>query len=448
MPCATKRVSWDAIEDRLHRTVPASLFDLLRDLKSRVPDPYFYVADYSYGKLIIDRGHFRPPCQEHACRDCAGLVKSLLQQKDYIPAPLSLILQGCVEIFVEYSEERGAGRQAPIRMLRSSEMFGVFETLDRLMAVEDQRPFWSLSSGSRSIFIIAPLGDERLIEKLAAQVGTHISWREGQRPHWKLVETVTQNKHPWKSQVLILPKPMIDAAKASPGFFHALLETGWRQSVRVRHTSAEDAVLRGSIQQSLNALSLPQGELFQYVTVRHFLDMARGLAPVFQSADEQDIQAGPFMEFCTDLQSALKKLRHEYVPIVLQPTLLDKHGESGYYSLRCPTLLGPKPPEKRERPLLDLVTSYKHLFHELEGDNAKLLSQENITFYVRRPDSSKMGLLDGIKPNNDVPLEDFYPAGPKNNNMLFLGSPFLLAVARIMRVSGVREKSRAVSKVS
>jgi hypothetical protein len=432
-PCGTRQIGWDEVRGKLAEILPQEVCSELGNLTASLKQPEFFLANYDYGKLVVDRGEFRSPCVPEYCQSCKALHKTLHQDNSYTPIPLAAIVSGCVEIFIEYEQEEGLPRHAPLRIIRRSEVFGVFEALDRALCATTAKPSWSVSSGSRSIWIIAPTGDVRLPRELGKLLGTNIMWNAERHPHWKLVECVVRNRHDWHTEILLFPKTLIESIKRAPALFNLLLQIGWKQSSRLRHIATEDADLREAVHRALKAFSLPQGELFQYVTIRHLLDVVRGEATVFRASDGTQSQAGPFDVFNGYLQTALKNMHLSYSPVVMQPACLDRPGEVGYYSLRCPSVPGPRPPKIRES-LAQVASSYRDVIQEIGGERAELLGEANVSFFVKTTSDQRPLPESSVAANEALPLSDFYPGQRSSkSNGLFTASPFLLAVARIVR---------------
>ena len=432
--CSTRQVTWDEVRGKLSNVFPEEVCAELSALITKLKQPDLFVISYGYGKLIVDRGQFKSPCAPEDCGSCNALHKNLYQENSYTPIPLSAILDGCVEVFIEYPHEDGPPRHAPLRIMRKTETFGVFETLDRVLNTAAVKPSWNVSSGARSIWIIAPTGDTRLPRELGKLLQTNIAWNAERHPHWKLVESVVRNRHDWNTEILVFPKSLVDSIRKAPALFNALLQIGWKQSSRLRHIATEDADLREAVHRALKMYNLPQGELFQYVTIRHFLDVIRGEASVFQASDGGASQAGPFDAFNGYLKTALRSMHLDYCPVVMQPASLEKPGEIGYYSLRCPSVPGPRPPRIRES-LAQVASSYRDVIHELGGERSELLADSNLRFYVRMM-ADQQPLRDScVTTSEELPLSDFYPRQKvsSKDSGLFKASPFLLAVARIVR---------------
>lgn len=175
----------------------------------------------------------------------------------------------------------------------------------------------------------------------------------------------------------------------------------------------------------------PQGELHHYSTVRHLLDIASGSAPAFQPTHRSRIDAGPF----TQLQGSLCGLlalakKDDYFPLILGPAHLEHEGEVGYYSLRCPSVPGPKPPEASN--YADIPGSISDAIDEFREEPSVNLDFERTTFFARTGDFS-MDAKPAEGKSSRLPVEELVPA-PQGK--VFLNSTFFVSGARVVRRNG------------
>jgi hypothetical protein len=434
MSCSTRQVSWTDVRGRLE-SFPVPVLEALDSLVNRNNSKQFYVTSYSYGQLIVDNGQFKTPCDPDRCEACRGL----LADASYSNVPLTGILDGSAEIFTDaFSAEEGQ-RVVPLKLLRRADIFGVFETLDYLLKAPTNRAPWSVSSGARSIWIIAPLGDARLPQYLSEVTDTDIDWTETD-PHWKLVENATRNLHPWNSELLIFPHSVVKAVRRSTQIFSFLLELGWTQSSRLRDAATEDTELLKSANQVLRRMKVPQGELYHYRTIRHFQEMIRGVVPVFQSSNRVP-PAGPFHAFADQLTKVARQTRSTVNPVVLQPGHLEREGDVGYYSFRCPSVPGPHLPPTTFA-FSEIAEAYRDILQRLTRDRSSSFGLSSTKFFVRPVPQTRVPT--GMVSVKDLPADDFYRmADPSmKSDGLYLNSPFLVAGMRICRSDAQQVASR------
>jgi hypothetical protein len=424
MPCTTRQISWPEVREKLTR-FPQVFREALDSLLTRADSKNFHVTSYPYGQLVVENGQFKSPCDPRHCAAC----RELLASASYSDVPLAAVLQGYCEIFVESSNREEGQHVVPLKLLESNDIFGVFETLDRLLNSPTGRSPWCVSSGARSIWIISPLGDARLPELLSELIEEDVDWTETD-PHWKLVESVTRTKHPWSSEVLIFPQSVIKMVRKSSQLFSFLLELGWRQSRRLRDASTEDADLLRAVNQIFRKTKVPQGELYHYRTIRHFQELIRGVIPAFQSSNCTS-PAGPFQPFTELLKKVARQTKSSVNPVVLQPGHLQNDGDVGYYSFRCPSVPGHLP--ACAFAFSEIAEAYRDILLRLKREHPNSFGSGDTQFFVRP--TPKIKVPHGLKSARDLPAGDFYAVDNSNSRLdgLYMNSPFLVAGVRIRR---------------
>jgi hypothetical protein len=423
--CVSK-VRWTEVKEQV-MAVNKGLGSYLDEIDGQLSKADLYVARYDYGKLMVNRGRFSTPCDVDPCEECKALSSSV----GYSCIPFALLLERCVEVFLDYGMEEYCDnghppeeelRLVPLRLLGAGEVFGVFELLDSVLNGRIVQPPWSVSAGTRSVWIVAPMGDERIHNSIRKKTG--VRWGERTRPHWKLIAALERST--WQVSVLIFPDWILKAAAESTALRLFLLETGWKQSTNLRQSSLSDANLQTSfLKQYIKA---PLGELYQYATIRHILDIATGVAPAFQPAARAKIPGGPFSEVEAKLRDMLKDIAKNYQPIVLQPGHLSQAGDVGYYSFRCPSVPGPKLPKVTN--YADIPGTVHEVLKFLRKNPDLPLDFGKTTFFARSGDYSVENHADYL------PMDEFFSPKPeklKAHGEVYLNSPFFVAGARIVR---------------
>lgn len=170
---------WGAVAPRLMEVNPA-LSGALSELSSEHDG--FFEATYRYGELILDSGRFQAPCSRRDCEGCA----QLLAETSYSGTPLAVVLSKSAEVFIDEPWDAKNPRLMPLRLFQTGGMFGVFEVLDRLLGTPAIDPIWSVSAGSRSIWIIAPLGDDRIARRFKEKASSfpRTAWAPCRTGNW------------------------------------------------------------------------------------------------------------------------------------------------------------------------------------------------------------------------------------------------------------------------
>jgi hypothetical protein len=454
-PC--RRVEWVSWEQLLSMldVCSAEMRIALRGLPccdSKLP-----ILEYRYGDAIVESGEFHPPCDSRHCSDC-NKVANLAR---YASIPLSLVLDGCAEIFLDYPWHFQDGRRTPLGVLGKGELYGVFEVLDLLLGIPQSAPMWNVSAGVRSVWVMAPLGNANMLRTL---LGDGRIW-DDHSPHWQLVRAVTAKRTTWKTRIVLLPQITEELLLSERGriFFRNLLQVGWKQSAALRHVAVEDARLHERLKDQLRNASSQLGELYQFVTIKHWINILKGDTPAFQPMHRFKEEGGPFSEFAEQLSHALvenaTKFAVQYTPVLLRPGCLKQEGDAGYYSFRCPSLLGPKMPTVKA--YSQLPSDFAVMIGKIKDEWASKLKPPTLKYFVQPPklptDSSpghrngseKLQCAPaasqeqrrrespfehvGVYYADDLAEQDLAPTAVDEKVHLYWGSPFFVSGVRLSR---------------
>jgi hypothetical protein len=295
------------------------------------------------------------------------------------------VLEGCTEVYLDYPWDFQDGRRAPLGVLGKGELYGVFEVLDVLLGIQQSAPLWNVSSGVRSVWVMAPLGNANLLRTL---LGEGRVWND-HSPHWQLIQAVTRNRTDWKTRIVLLPQLTEEVISSGNGrsLFRTLLQVGWKQSAALRHVAVEDARLHERLKDRLRSAGGPLGELYQFATIKHWINILKGDSPLYQPLHRFDEEGGPFSEFASSLSGALvensSKLKFKYTPVLLRPGYLKEKGDVGYYSFRCPSLLGPKMPAVKT--YSQLPSDFAVMIKEIKEEWAHKLKPPILKYFVQPP---------------------------------------------------------------
>jgi hypothetical protein len=188
---------------------------------------------------------------------------------------------------------------------------------------------------------------------------------------WEFVRAIARKKANWYSRIVFIPADWLvadrDASRRLDLWVH---RTAWRQS-RLLHLH----VAHDTIELADETL------LVTYHTARHLRLIAGGDAPAFhliRNDEPAHMLAGPFHEVRTVLEKALSKAKIKHTPLILQPFHLTASGDSGYFSLSRPTLLGPRLPPQRRNQAEALDDIWKNM-QEIHGQRRSCLDLEQTT---------------------------------------------------------------------
>lgn len=368
------QVKWTSVRERVAKLNPG-LADAMDKVAKRLRNVRLYEARYRYGNLIANRGALvPPPCDSRElapCTECSALHSAGGNNTSRLP--MMLILENCAEVFTSDGLHSAVQRRTiPLNLLQQGELFGVFETSDRMIERPQWSPWW-VSAGARSVMVLAELGNAKTAQQINKAVGTTVvSTQSKHRPAaWELIKHVSSclteddgSPTQWQTTVLIIPDEWLLAPEAE-ALKALVLATAWRQVDELRRQMIDDF-------HSAHAQLLPAAvgvdQQYYHATLRHLVAIAIGRMPAFEPVTPARA-AGPFTSFQRFLVS---KQIGSHFPAMLQPALLANSGNAGYYSFACPTLLHPLRSDRKDhgrtfQGFMDLVRNQLASYAERAG---------------------------------------------------------------------------------
>ena len=192
-----------------------------------------------------------------------------------------------------------------MRLLGRGEFFGVFETLDALFGQPTEVPPWGVTSGARSVLVLASQMSGRTVRWLTtslAEPGNPTRQalpaivRSIQQDGWEYVRHMVGGKlqegtREWTTEVLVLPGATRPRLRSDPSATESLLaiaEVGWCQSRPLRgHLLDEENLV---LNDYLAPRKIHRDERISMLGVlRQILAMARGELPAFAPANSETV---------------------------------------------------------------------------------------------------------------------------------------------------------------
>jgi hypothetical protein len=379
-----KKVGWQKISSEVkgaNEELWKSLQPVMSKLKRQKGSPQLIVAEYPYGSLLVDDGSFRLPCDDLP-GDCSAECNEIRSELNYSYIPLGLVLDNSVEVFImrEGGYMKMGTRLVPLRVLSKGELFGVFETLDSITGIRNPKPYWSVSSGARSVVIMAPLNDKAVLKKIDNGFSCSVPRLDAGHHDWEFIQCVAQAQglH-WRTRVLLFPKWVTDEDPLLTVLQKDIFTTGWHQIAPLRSYVIDEAkIAKTFMHHSSKRVSRHTAELYYYFTLRHILAISKGELPAFQPVTPAREQSGPFLQF-QDAMNSINVLK--YYPVILQPGILAARGDAGYYSVNRPSLLSPVPEKFPLKTRKELV---EEIERALDGLPAKARDDANLDFNEMR----------------------------------------------------------------
>lgn len=353
-----ERLTWESAHNRVE-TVNPKLAELLTRKSRRLTKKQkcLFSARYPYGSMLVRKGHFcLPDSTPHdATRaECESSV-------GYSRIPLALVINNCVEVYVErhfnpLNLEAGEHRSTivvPLRILKKGELFGVFEVVDVLTFPPPSPSVpWEVSSGARTVHLLAPFADEKKIDAINVELGTSLSKNDIKEDSWRLLRSVASRTSPqWHAEVLLFPKQWIMGDDVDSRCFREhLYRLAWEQSINLRDAGVAESQVSEVILSLRNTIrNLGQIALLHIPpNLRHLVAIGMGTAIAFEPLAPhlklKRYELGPFgecQEFLLNHKYKGETKSFQSCPVILQPCHLRNSGDVGYYSISRPSLFGP-----------------------------------------------------------------------------------------------------------
>lgn len=291
------------------------LFNVLSKLE-KINAIDFYKVRLPFGLNFIHKGRINTEIFK-------GRVPGSLS---YSTIPLSLVLKGACEVFVEMID-----RVVPLNIIRPNELFGVFEVLSYLCGIQ-AKPSWSVSSGARSCFLLPKISNSikhsALKKKFNMVSGAPISLSE----HHSIFSEICKNSE-WATELIIFPKDLLTSNTPTALFFQKyLFEIGWKNSEHLRSSVNLD-FLWNSFAEIIKKRNL-KPNIYVMDSLKHLVMLGLGLLPGFRA-----VKNNALMDFEL-IKAAYKESYGLASPIIFEPAFCKKTKKENYvyYSLGYPTI--------------------------------------------------------------------------------------------------------------
>ena len=194
---------------RIVRAIRPDFADVIDDIS---PDERYklYLIKYPYGALALDKGIFQLPNSDRHLvpinhSSISNKIKDNLGYSGTIP--LGLVLSNGFESYIH----------TPSRILPSAFMVkGKFLSLWRVLEEGETYyigPFWSYSSGARSICMVPKITDSAGYKNLKSKYGLKLPIPQRLCDHWSVFSHIANHPNfsqPWKAEILFFSKDWLD----------------------------------------------------------------------------------------------------------------------------------------------------------------------------------------------------------------------------------------------
>jgi hypothetical protein len=323
-------VSWESVKQQVKK-VAYDIYETIERL-DLTTNHKIYKVRYPYGAMIVGKGGIcNIPNKDGILVPLTDISISKKMKDDlgysFNAIPMSLILSGQVELFVEND-------------LKEIETFGVYKAglMLALRGVLDYgrsyqaKNFWLMTSGSRTLFSLASIFDSASFHRLKKYFNLSIDKSSIKQDVWPLFAALANNKEfpiTWHTEHLFFGKEWLKPPKNDGwrAFRLALFERSWRLSAHGRNIDIVNHIWN---------LFKHDKKIAEHIfqMIKYVVEASLGQALLYRPVDNSNI-AGPFTDF-TDILLNVYGLK-KYAPIIMCAGNFDFHDKyQGYVSIQKP----------------------------------------------------------------------------------------------------------------
>jgi len=353
-----------------------------------------YIARYSYGAMIIDKGIFSLPNPEGKIvplrhHTIPENVKTDLEFDGTIP--VGLVTKNSIESFMA-----SVDRVTPFTRFCAGDILALWRIFDKGKSYQEA-PFWSIFSGARSICMLPKITDQNGYRQLKQKYNFSLPIPKNLQNHWNIFSYLANHdefSEPWTSEIIFFSKKWF-SFKEDPEwiqFYYLLLDKVWQGSPFTRNKMMFDYFF-SVIREKRNLKPNP----YLADTLAHVMAISSGEAPAFVPA--RDSTAAPIHGlqkiFIEDYR--LKK----YPPVIMHTHHFSlEENIPVYYSFEIPTTIQFSPRSNSALTTMAELRGIKHitevLVQEIQAGKLgiertplfDLVQHLKIDFYHNEKDSS------------------------------------------------------------
>ncbi len=332
----TEEVTWEQIRTTI-KEKNQELYEIIENINPN-QELTFIKASYPFGAKIIDHGKLYLPTNtgKNLSIQDDTINKSFREKLQYSPIPLGLLLNKASDVYLATEQ-----RDIPLIQLSPGNLFGIFEITSILSGITPE-PRWCISSGSRFMFMLPNIDDEKSNQRLNATLGTDIKSPKSFADHNQIfiqlaTQTASENT-PWHSEVLFFTDKWFERP-ATDSTWAVLYNYLFKYNTLQIGNSYKDPTFELIWKFCEKNLGNNDLNLSSYLisTIKHLIAIATGVMPGFCNADTKE-EIGP-TKLIQDIYTQIYQLENQ-LPTLMHPYHQTKGQiiKPSYYSLSFPTL--------------------------------------------------------------------------------------------------------------
>ena len=330
-----QEITWDQIRESI-KIKDYELFSVIENIS---PSKEFSLikANYSFGSKIVDNGLLELPLiSGNTLPITSSNIPNHIKRKlSYSPIPLGFLSNKSGEVYIE-----NGNRSFPLALLGAGKLFGLFEITDILVGIMPE-PNWSVSSGSRFMFMLPNISEECGYKRFNKELGISVSAPKSFVEHGKIF--IKLCNHPdymknWQNEVIFFTNKWFKNSLSDPiwsVFYNYLFKSNALQRSRSYKDSTFEIIWSYSQKAILNEMKELPHRLLN--SIKYLIAIATGIMPAFCNADSSEESAPS--RLIQKLYTEIYQL-NDYIPTLMYPYHQIKGNilRPSYFSISSPTM--------------------------------------------------------------------------------------------------------------
>jgi hypothetical protein len=331
-PGSFHETTWEKVRLEVKELTP----DIYQAIEKMSPDKSYklYEVTYPYGASPLAENNFILPYENGwepitSSKFDKRIQEELCYQPNY-GLPLGIVLEGQLQL----SFFERAKLALPAAIFTKGRPFAIRAALDFPNKYQATY-YWNMTSGVRTVYMLASLADKRKFNVLQKEFGTNIDIPLEQLDHWTFFRSLAnapQFQTTWSSRLLLFGKKWVDTLHENTELRRVLLERFFQATTHERNSDTFDQIWEDFI------LTIRNKKVDRYILnmARYIFDAAIGKTLSFKIAGA-DEQAGPFSEIAKIICNVYEL--DKYAPVIVAPAIFNSETQQkAYISIKYPTV--------------------------------------------------------------------------------------------------------------
>lgn len=318
------RLNWKEAREMVSAVNP-ELASAIDELDPSDDFPLYHVK-YPYGELMLDQSVVTLPTADGMYLPVSNDLHPQIVRDElsYSPTmPGTLVLKNKLECFCMVD-----GKLTPVFTVGPGRLMG-FTAAINLEAAIDHNKIWNISAGIRSMFMLAPIGDNIAHNRLMREYDLHVSAPKNLQDQWAVFKNiVAQSDSEWEVEMIYFGRQWCEEKGNDKWnlFRYFLYERIWPIVRRESYFRLSELFL-SQIQSSCNLRADPH----LIGSTNHLIHIANSVSPAYGVLDDE---SGAPVSLLQDIYQADYRL--PYAPLIMG-SMYYHESDVVYYSLELPS---------------------------------------------------------------------------------------------------------------